>query len=88
MGAKRTVKVAIVGSGLAGLTAAHLLMSANDTTNAAQFEVHIFEKVLSSTSCARIQIMNLSVFRRRLLGWTRIRLMWRQRTKLFELMFL
>jgi protoporphyrinogen oxidase len=38
----RTVKVAIVGSGLAGLTATHLL---EESKNGVEFEVHLFEKV-------------------------------------------
>ncbi|KAF8323145.1 hypothetical protein DL93DRAFT_2147213 [Clavulina sp. PMI_390] len=41
---KRDVKVAIVGSGLAGLAAAHLLSSANDSNDDVHFDVHIFEK--------------------------------------------
>ena len=40
----RTVKVAIVGSGLAGLTAAHLLGHC-PPKNDIEFEVHLFEKV-------------------------------------------
>ena len=39
----RLVKVAVVGSGLAGLTAAHFL--ANHVSNDVKFDVHIFEKV-------------------------------------------
>ncbi|TDL28936.1 hypothetical protein BD410DRAFT_781495 [Rickenella mellea] len=38
----RTVKVAVVGSGLAGLTAAHLV--ATSSTDDVEFEVHLFEK--------------------------------------------
>jgi protoporphyrinogen oxidase len=38
----QTVKVAVVGSGLAGLTAAHLL---NGSKSGVKFEVHLFEKV-------------------------------------------
>lgn len=43
----RTVKVAVVGSGLAGLTAAYLLTKPSEDDEM-KFEVHIFEKV-----CAR-----------------------------------
>ncbi len=43
----RTVKVAVIGSGLAGLTAAHLLcLPCHD--DAVEFEVHLFEKVCIS----------------------------------------
>lgn len=40
----RTVKVAVVGSGLAGLTAAHLLGKC-PLSSEVDFEVHLFEKV-------------------------------------------
>lgn len=40
----RIVKVAIIGSGLAGLTAAHLLNLPRQD-DGVEFEVHIFEKV-------------------------------------------
>ncbi|KAL1673289.1 hypothetical protein EV122DRAFT_294270 [Schizophyllum commune] len=40
----RTVKVAIIGSGLAGLTAAHLLARPADNEGDVHFEVHIIEK--------------------------------------------
>jgi microfibrillar-associated protein 1 len=40
----RTVKVAVVGSGLAGLTAAHLLGHGFPQSDV-EFEVHLFEKV-------------------------------------------
>lgn len=45
--ARRKVKVAIVGSGLAGLTAAYLL--ANVDQDEVEFEVHVFEKVCRFT---------------------------------------
>ncbi|KDQ30290.1 hypothetical protein PLEOSDRAFT_1111236 [Pleurotus ostreatus PC15] len=41
---KKTVKVAVVGSGLAGLTAAYLL-SHTDREENVEFEVHLFEKM-------------------------------------------
>jgi ribulose 1,5-bisphosphate synthetase/thiazole synthase len=42
----RTVKLAVVGSGLAGLTAAHLLKRPLENISAdIEFEVHLFEKV-------------------------------------------
>ena len=40
----RQVKVAVVGSGLAGLTAAYLLANPTNTKDV-EFEVHLFEKV-------------------------------------------
>lgn len=45
----RTVKVAIVGSGLAGLTAAYRLTE-TPCLGDVEFEVHIFEKVRGSSS--------------------------------------
>jgi len=39
----RTVKVAVIGSGLAGLTAAHLV--SQPCEGDVEFEVHVFEKV-------------------------------------------
>ena len=42
----RTVKLAVVGTGLAGLTAAHLLKRPLEGPSAdVEFEVHVFEKV-------------------------------------------
>lgn len=40
----RTVKVAVVGSGLAGLTAAYRL-ARTPCVDGVEFEVHVFEKV-------------------------------------------
>lgn len=44
---ERVVKVAVIGSGLAGLTTASLLVSANKHPGAhgVHFDVHLFEKV-------------------------------------------
>ena len=39
----RVAKVAIIGSGLAGLTSAYLLATAGNSKT--RFEVHLFEKV-------------------------------------------
>ena len=44
MSARRTVKVAVIGSGLAGLTAAYRLARTPFLENV-EFEVHLFEKV-------------------------------------------
>lgn len=48
MASGRTVKVAVIGTGLAGLTAAYLLAKAceGDQVN---FEVHLFEKARDLT---------------------------------------
>jgi 2-polyprenyl-6-methoxyphenol hydroxylase-like FAD-dependent oxidoreductase len=66
----RTVKVAVVGSGLAGLTAAHLLTkpSEDDRIN---FEVHLFEKV-HARALSGIRCINLTISTDRLLrlAWT------------------
>ena len=40
----RTVKLAVVGTGLAGLTAAYLLKRPLEDADV-EFEVHVFEKV-------------------------------------------
>ena len=42
----RTVKVAVIGSGLAGLTAAYRLCRTQDEN--VKFDVHLFEKVCFS----------------------------------------
>ncbi|KAJ1311599.1 hypothetical protein OPQ81_010076 [Rhizoctonia solani] len=41
---KRTIKVAVIGSGLAGLTSAHLLAKFQPRPADAEFDIHIFEK--------------------------------------------
>jgi predicted NAD/FAD-binding protein len=46
----RTVKVAVIGSGLAGLTAAYLLSRSKSEV---VFEIHLFEKVIISMSTCR-----------------------------------
>ncbi|KAK7058335.1 hypothetical protein VNI00_001966 [Paramarasmius palmivorus] len=40
----RTIKVAVIGSGLAGLTAAHLLTEGRSSDEDVVYEVHLFEK--------------------------------------------
>jgi hypothetical protein len=45
----RTVKVAVIGSGLAGLTAAYLLAQSSSEAEV-EFEVHVFEKVRTRES--------------------------------------
>jgi predicted NAD/FAD-binding protein len=42
---RSSVKVAVIGSGLAGLTAAHLLSTTEADSDDVAFEVHLFEKV-------------------------------------------
>ena len=49
----RTVKVAIIGSGLAGLTAAHLLARPAENEGDVHFEVHIIEKVRYHLKCLK-----------------------------------
>jgi hypothetical protein len=44
----RTVKVAIVGSGLAGLTSAYTLSKQSDNGHGVHFDIHLFEKVCVS----------------------------------------
>ena len=46
----RVVKVAVIGSGLAGLTAAYLLSEKQVVEEEVEFEVHLFEKVRFSES--------------------------------------
>ncbi len=42
---KRTIKIAVVGSGLAGLTASYRLATAKILNEDVVVEVHLFEKV-------------------------------------------
>lgn len=42
---KRTIKIALVGSGLAGLTAAYRLATARLKHDDANLQIHLFEKV-------------------------------------------
>ncbi len=51
LGSERTIKVAIIGSGLAGLTAAYRLTTANLADKDVELEVHLFEKVWVFVSC-------------------------------------
>lgn len=48
----RIVKIAVVGSGLAGLTTAHLLSRTPRHTDV-EFDVHVFEKVCVGITCVR-----------------------------------
>jgi microfibrillar-associated protein 1 len=43
----RPVKVAVIGSGLAGLTAAYLLVKPTQESDV-EFELHLFEKVCAA----------------------------------------
>jgi protoporphyrinogen oxidase len=44
----RTVKVAVIGSGLAGLTASYLLTKQTQQSDV-EFELHLFEKVCATS---------------------------------------
>lgn len=67
----RTVKVAVVGSGLAGLTAAHLLTKPSEDDEI-KFEVHIFEKVraLAHFRVSDVLTWTISPVRLLRLAWT------------------
>lgn len=62
---KRTVKVAVVGSGLAGLTAAYKLVKGSEHREV-QVEVHLFEKVCRLVSacyaCPCVFFLPSSIF--------------------------
>jgi protoporphyrinogen oxidase len=51
----RQVKVAVIGSGLAGLTAAHLLTKPTSEDCDVEVDVHLFEKV-----CAMLTLKKTS----------------------------
>ena len=71
-GMARTVKVAIIGSGLAGLTAAYLLAQASETETEVEFEVHVFEKVRVVNPVLIVVTLNAFFsFSLRLWAWTR-----------------
>ena len=65
----RRVKVAVIGTGLAGLTAGHLLTTTH--ASGVEFEVHLFEKVrglfflicfLLETTCLGLHVGHGLVF--------------------------
>lgn len=47
----REVRVAVIGSGLAGLTAAYLLTTPSSKDEDVVFDVHLFEKVSLRRGC-------------------------------------
>lgn len=53
MDARRPLKVAIIGTGLAGLTAAHLLEK-EASQRGVELDVHLFEKVSLNPSLSPI----------------------------------
>jgi len=72
MANKRIVKVAVVGSGLAGLTAAYRLAK-TPTMDDVEFEVHLFEKVCYNILRAKKRAHSFEYWCRHLhSGWIHI----------------
>ena len=65
----RRVKVAVVGSGLAGLTAAHLLKRPTED-DGLHFEIHIFEKVRACAHYRSVYDVTVDTIRLPQLAWT------------------
>jgi hypothetical protein len=56
----RRVKVAVIGSGLAGLTAAYLLSKTRTQGSDVEFDIHVFEKVSSTDTPGNV--VNVAYF--------------------------